>query len=86
MATPHHPAPEGATAAGKPRFQSGQVVIDVTEGRRELAKRIKAGEKVRVQIIATIEGSWGVGRDDGVSIEFAAAVETIRELSETDRV
>ena len=61
-------------------------MIDVTAGRAELKKRIKAGEKVRVMIVADIEGSWGVGRDDGTSIEFSAVVETIREISDTDKL
>jgi hypothetical protein len=86
MANPHRIAPEGATAAGKPKFRSGHVLVDVTTGRAELRQRIKAGEKVRILIVANIEGSWGVGRDDGTSIEFSATVESIRELSETDRV
>lgn len=86
MANPHRQAPEGATAAGKPKFDSTFAQLDVTVGRAELAERIKRGEKVRVLIVGTIEGSWATGPDDGESREFSVTVETCREISETDQV
>lgn len=81
-----HPAPEGATAAGKPKFTSGFALLDVTEGRQALHKRLRAGEKVRVMIVAYMDDPLAVGHDDGVSREFSLNIEQVREINETDRL
>lgn len=58
-------------------FTSDFMLLDVKRGRSKLAKHIAAGGKVDVWIKATIEGASGIGRDDGVSIEFAAQVHCV---------
>jgi hypothetical protein len=59
-------------------FTSDFMLLDVKNGRAKLAKKIAAGGKVDVWIKATIEGAGGIGRDDGVSIEFAAQVHSVK--------
>ncbi len=59
-------------------FTSDFMLLDVKKGRAALAKKIAAGGKVEVWIKATIEGASGIGRDDGVSIEFAAQVHSVK--------
>lgn len=59
-------------------FTSDFMLLDVKRGRAQLARIIETGGKVEVWIKATIEGASGVGRDDGVSIEFAAQVHSIK--------
>lgn len=59
-------------------FTSDFMLLDVKNGRSKLAKKIAAGGKVDVWIKATIEGASGIGRDDGVSIEFAAQVHSVK--------
>lgn len=59
-------------------FTSGFMLLDVKRGRAALAKKIAAGGKVDVWIKATIEGASGIGHDDGVSIEFAAEVHSVK--------
>lgn len=55
-----------------PRIKSGYVYVDVTVGRKALAKYIKANGPFPVVIHATL--STPSSHDDGVSIEFEAAV------------
>jgi hypothetical protein len=59
-------------------FTSDFMLLDVKNGRSKLARKIEAGGKVDVWIKATIEGAHGVGRDDGVSIEFSAQVHSVK--------
>lgn len=59
-------------------FTSDFMLLDVKSGRGKLAKKIAAGGKVEVWIKATIEGASGIGRDDGVSIEFSAQVHSVK--------
>lgn len=59
-------------------FKSTFMLLDVKRGRQALARKIRAGGTVDVWIKATIEGAGGVGRDDGTSIEFAAAVHSVK--------
>lgn len=59
-------------------FTSDFMLLDVKNGRAKLAEKITSGGKVDVWIKATIEGAGGVGRDDGVSIEFAATVHSVK--------
>lgn len=62
-------------------FKSTFMLLDVKSGRQALARKIKAAGKVDVWIKATIEHPSGVGRDDGVSIEFAATVHSVKVRS-----
>jgi hypothetical protein len=58
------------------------MLLDVKRGRGDLARIIRAGGKVDVWIKATLEGTSGVGRDDGVSMEMAATVHSVKVRSE----
>lgn len=55
-----------------PRIKSGYVYLDVTTGRQALAKYLKLHGHLPVVIHATL--STPSSHDDGVSIEFEAAV------------
>lgn len=59
-------------------FKSTFAILDVKKGRAALAKKIKAGGKVRVRIDMLIDTQWG--NDDGVSIEFSGDVTSIKQF------
>ena len=60
-------------------FKSEFMLLDVKNGRAALAKRLLAGEKVDVWIKATLQNHpSSIGNDDGVSIEFAADVQSVK--------
>lgn len=60
-------------------FKSDFALLDVKTGRAALLKRLKqAGKPVRVRIDATVDYDWG--NDDGVSIEFACTVLSVKEF------
>lgn len=61
-------------------IKSAHAVLDVTEGRSKLARRVESGERVRVQITGYIEGDGSIGQDDGTSIEFTVVVDSAREI------
>jgi hypothetical protein len=63
-----------------PRIASSYAIVDITKGRKALAKHIKKHGPVSVVIHATLDGEYG--RDDGTSIEFNATV-TCLALSPT---
>jgi hypothetical protein len=60
----------------KTPFVSGFAILDVKSGRAALAKRIAAGEKVRVRIDIVINTPHG--QDDGISIEFRGNVASVK--------
>lgn len=53
-------------------FKSDFLVLDVKEGRQELAARIKRGEQIGLRIHVELDTQWG--DDDGTSIEFCGKV------------
>jgi hypothetical protein len=52
-------------------------ILDVKAGRHELAKRIRNGEQVPVEIRGVI---CNIGKDDGISTEFTLDVTEVKEL------
>lgn len=58
-----------------PAFASTYAIVDITKGRKALAKHIKKHGPVSVVIHATLDGEFG--HDDGTSIEFNATVTKI---------
>lgn len=67
-----------AKAKGKISSEFG--MIDVKAGRKALAKRIRAGEAVRMVIEMVLEDQTSIGNDDGVSIEFYGTVVSAEEI------
>lgn len=59
-------------------FKSKFAVLDVEKGREALAKRVAAGEKVRVRIDVVLDTENS--RDDGTSIEFSGGVQSVKEF------
>lgn len=59
-------------------FKSGFAILDVKSGRAALAKRIGAGEKVRVRIDMVLDTRHS--RDDGISIEFSGQVSSVKQF------
>lgn len=60
------------------KFKSGFALLDVTTGRAVMAKRCIEHHRTPVTIRGYITaGSGGVGKDDGVSREFAVDVEKV---------
>jgi hypothetical protein len=53
-------------------IHSDFAILDVKDGRHELAKRIRAGEKFTVTFDLTLDTVHS--KDDGVSIEFSGSV------------
>lgn len=63
--------PETTTMKIKTEF----ALIDVTDGREELAKVCTEGNRTAIVLYGFVqEGSGGIGRDDGTSREFAVTV------------
>lgn len=60
------------------KFKSDFAILDVKAGRAALAKRIAAGEKVRVRVDIVLNNQWG--SDDGTSIEFSGEVKSVKEF------
>jgi hypothetical protein len=59
-------------------FKSTFAILDVKGGRDALARRLKAGEKVRVRVDMVLDSA--LSRDDGVSIEFGGAVQSVKQF------
>jgi hypothetical protein len=59
-------------------FKSTFAILDVKKGRAALAKKIAAGGKVRIRVDMLINSQWG--DDDGVSIEFAGDVLSVKQF------
>lgn len=55
-----------------PRFKSSYAILDVEQGRKELAKHLAKHGRVPVIIYAVITDPFG--QDDGTSIEFNCEV------------
>ena len=60
-------------------FKSDFAILDVKEGREDLRFKIMNGGKVRVRVEMEIDTQWGA--DDGVSIEFAGDVLSVKQFS-----
>ena len=60
----------------------GFAIIDVKRGRKALAKRLARGEEIEFVMRGKLFNGKPWSKDDGVSIEFAADVETIVETKE----
>lgn len=54
------------------KIESGLAILDVTDGRSNLATRIENDGKPAVVILGVISDKWS--RDDGVSAEFQVDV------------
>ncbi|MBA2689989.1 MAG: hypothetical protein H0U63_04220 [Burkholderiales bacterium] len=63
-------------------FKSGFAILDVRSGRQALAKRIAAGEKVRVRIDLVLDAAE---HEDGISIEFSGAVLSVKQFKSPAR-
>ena len=50
-------------------------LLDVTVGRRELERRLRAGEQIEVVIYGTLDNDPRSWNDDGTSTEFTVAVD-----------
>lgn len=61
-------------------FKSTFALLDVKQGRHALAKKIEAGERVRVLVDLEINTKWS--QDDGISIEFSGDVLSIKQFEE----
>lgn len=59
-------------------FTSGFAVLDVRSGRAALAKRIAAGQRVRVRVDLVLDTQHS--RDDGISIEFSGQVQSVKQF------
>lgn len=59
-------------------FKSSFAVLDVKSGRKALAARIAAGEKVRVRIDMVLDTQHS--GDDGTSIEFTGHVSSVKQF------
>lgn len=60
-----------------PKLTSDFALLDIKNGRKQLAKLVAAGHKIPFTISGFIQdGPGGIGHDDGVSIEFAADVKS----------
>ncbi|WP_454629637.1 hypothetical protein [Bradyrhizobium cenepequi] len=64
-------------------FKSGFAILDVQSGRSKLARRIAAGEKVRVRVDLVLDTQHS--RDDGISIEFSGAVRSVKQFKQAAR-
>lgn len=51
-------------------------LLDVTKGRKKLAKHIEKNGPVRVTVTGIITEPWG--HDDGVSQEFGVCVDSLK--------
>lgn len=59
-------------------FTSRFAVLDVRSGRSALAKRIAAGETVRVRVDLVL--NYQHSNDDGISAEFSGRVESVKQF------
>ncbi|MCK1577863.1 hypothetical protein [Bradyrhizobium sp. 174] len=57
-------------------FTSRFAILDVRSGRAALAKRIAAGEAVRVRVDLVLGSQHS--KDDGISTEFSGRVESVK--------
>lgn len=58
------------------KLKSEFALLDVKSGKKKLARHFeKGGERIPVTIHGFITHQWGV--DDGISIEFEVAVESV---------
>lgn len=61
-------------------MKSGFALIDIKAGRKGIEKRLRRGEKVTVNLTATLDPDPRGWSDDGISTEFSALVTSIKEV------
>lgn len=56
--------------------------IDILTGRGEMKRRLKAGERVVLNIQVRLDNDPTSWNDDGVSTEFSAVVLSLKEIKD----
>ena len=65
------------------KLQIDYCIVDVKHGRKNLKKKIDAGEKVEIAIYGTIDDICS--HDDGVSREFCVSVDRVDVCGKDDK-